>query len=415
MGLLDRTHLRFFTLEGVQELFALAGLHIYDIVPRIFQHPEKERVQGIVADASKALGLDDSLASRIQTAALQYVVRATRQPILRRVLLHSLLGETKVCSRVRITEPHAFCATEPGVRVSENIGKVVWPGERADDNKVFFWQRLSPPSFQAQEELIRRGYLIIYEIDDDPHRWQKAYEQNDYLALRSCHAVQVSTEPLAEFIRQYNPHVAVFPNQIAILPRPRKYESGPVKLFFGALNREQDWPEILSYINKSLGQLPHQVTVIHDRLFFDALDTEHKTFVPFCPNQQYQELLSQADIALLPLTDNRFNRMKSDLKFLECAAHGVVALASPTVYADSIQDGLTGLIYRSPSEFGENLNYLMKNGAKRRKIAAQAYQWVKENRLLCRHYHSRLEWYQTLRSQYAKLTAEIYQRMKLRD
>ena len=125
-------------------------------------------------------------------------------------------------------------------------------------------------------------------------------------------------------------------------------------------------------------------------------------------------MLSQSDIAFLPLADNRFNRMKSDLKFLECAAHGVVALASPIVYADSIQDGTTGLIYRSPAEFGEKLTGLMKNGAKRRKIAAQAYQWVKENRMLCRHYRARLEWYQSLRDQYDELTKELYQRMNLR-
>src|SRR5262249_36347232 len=33
-GLLDRTHLRFFTLEGVQDLFRRAGLHVHDVQPR---------------------------------------------------------------------------------------------------------------------------------------------------------------------------------------------------------------------------------------------------------------------------------------------------------------------------------------------------------------------------------------------
>ena len=296
--------------------------------------------------------------------------------------------------------------------MAENVQTVTWPAERSGEKKVFFWQRVSPPSFAAQKELIRRGYLIIYEIDDDPYRWREAYEQNDYLAFRSCHAVQVSTEPLAKFIRQYNPHVAVFPNQLAVLPPPREYREEPVHLFFGALNREQDWPELIPYINECLTAVPHTVTVLHDRQFFDALATEHKNFVPFCPYQQYQQLLSQAHIAFLPLADVRFNWMKSDLKFLECAAHGVVALASPVVYGDSVQDGKTGVLYRSPREFGDKLALLLQDGQRRRAIAGQAYQWVRDNRMLCRHYLKRLEWYQHLHANYDALTAEIYQRVK---
>ena len=33
-GLLDRTHLRFFTLASIQELFARSGLHVFEVVPR---------------------------------------------------------------------------------------------------------------------------------------------------------------------------------------------------------------------------------------------------------------------------------------------------------------------------------------------------------------------------------------------
>ncbi len=55
--------------------------------------------------------------------------------------------------------------------------------------------------------------------------------------------------------------------------------------------------------------------------------------------------MRECDIALLPLNFNRFNSMKSDLKFIECAGHGVTVLASPTVYENSIIEGRTGLIY----------------------------------------------------------------------
>ena len=94
-----------------------------------------------------------------------------------------------------------------------------------------------------------------------------------------------------------------------------------------------------------------QVQVVYDRAFFDALATPHKSFEPLCSYDRYHELLDAADIALLPLEPTRFNQHKSDLKFIECAAHGVAVLASPTVYDRTINDGETGLIYHSIAEF----------------------------------------------------------------
>ena len=93
------------------------------------------------------------------------------------------------------------------------------------------------------------------------------------------------------------------------------------------------------------------VQVVYDRAFFDALETPHKLFEPLCSYERYHELLDAADIALLPLEPTRFNQHKSDLKFIECAAHAVASLASPTVYDRTIIDGETGLIYHSLDEF----------------------------------------------------------------
>ncbi len=412
-GLLDRTHLRFFTLDSIKQLFQQATLTIFDIVPRIFEHPHRQGVQEALWKTAQALGVESQQAFAVQTGALQYVVRALKKPQSDRLLLHSLLGETKVCSRVRIGEPHAFCLTKPGVRVKHDIDTVVWPPPIQGEKKVFIWQRVAVQSFAQQEELLRRKYLIVYEMDDDPDRWEKLYKDNGYMAFRSCHAVQVSTEALAEFIRPYNPHVKVFENQLAVLPPWQgKIKKEQVHLFFGALNRKHDWLPIMGKLNSVLEKTPHQLTVVHDREFFEALETQHKRFVPFCEYGQYMQLLRQADVALLPLEENRFNSMKSDLKFLECAANGVVCLASPTVYEKSIRQGETGLIYHNLEEFEEKLQLVMREHSLREEIALRAYAWVKENRLLARHYQERLSWYAVLWGQYDQLTEELFQRMK---
>ena len=78
-GLLDRTHLRFFTLESIGELFAHAGLKIVDVIGRNSLGPPDTfaQFQQLMAPWVRALGLDPARFAQ-QTAALQYVVRAVK-------------------------------------------------------------------------------------------------------------------------------------------------------------------------------------------------------------------------------------------------------------------------------------------------------------------------------------------------
>lgn len=208
--------------------------------------------------------------------------------------------------------------------------------------------------------------------------------------------------------------MAVFPNHLACLPPPRTWtESGPIALFFGALNRESDWKPIVPALNRVLADHADKLAVhiIHDRQFFDALRTEAKTFEPFCPFEQYEKILRRCDIALLPLEPTRFNSMKSDLKFLECAAQSVAVLASPTVYAGTIVDMETGLIYRSIEEFEARLRRLIADPEMRHSLAGNAYRWVRENRLQALHYRRRAEWYFHLCDSLPRLNEQLRQRV----
>jgi SAM-dependent methyltransferase len=76
-GLLDRTHLRWFTRVTLFELFQSAGLRIEGGVPRIFNEPGREPVLAAIRQMALAMGRDPEGAVR-DALPLQYVVRAVK-------------------------------------------------------------------------------------------------------------------------------------------------------------------------------------------------------------------------------------------------------------------------------------------------------------------------------------------------
>jgi len=74
-GLLDRTHLRWFTRSTIIDLFESTGFRIQNIFPRIFDEPKKDRFLTGIASLATAAGVDQDLALR-DCLPLQYVLRA---------------------------------------------------------------------------------------------------------------------------------------------------------------------------------------------------------------------------------------------------------------------------------------------------------------------------------------------------
>ena len=72
-GLLDRTHLRWFTRQTIIELFNDAGFNIVEGVARVFDEPAKDRFLPFIAELAKASGMDPGLAIA-DAIPLQHVV-----------------------------------------------------------------------------------------------------------------------------------------------------------------------------------------------------------------------------------------------------------------------------------------------------------------------------------------------------
>jgi glycosyltransferase involved in cell wall biosynthesis len=382
-------------------MFYDCGLQIYDVKARYVIQPP-EQFLSACTPLLESLDIDPD-GFRLQTNAYQYVVRAVHTTTLLSKLLIYTRTTPTIYKLVRVLEPDRFSATLPGVRTVQTLDAIDVNIARSDEAKVFIWQcpfldyPLEAEQLIATQKALRQaGYLVLVELDDLPSAWPEAVQTPLLDLLGTCHGVQTSTQPLADYLRSFNSNVVVFPNQLASLPPPpTPATDGSVTLFFGAQNREEDWEPVMPALNQVLSVHGSQVQVwvIHDRRFFEALKTDQKQFEPWCSYSRYQEILRCCDIGLLPLRRTEFNAMKSDLKFIECAGHGVVALASPTVYAASIVEGQTGLIYHSAEDFAAKLNELIINRDLRCRIATQAYEWVKDNRLLCQHFRQRRDWY----------------------
>lgn len=411
---------REFLLQDILAVLQQSGIRVFEIRPyfeqsikEVMQQPEIQAAVRLLAEKFSAGGQPEE--TKWQAG---WIIRGIRGELPRRLSIQAIMGETLVCSRVRLQEPHAFCRTVPGIRIVEQPAQQMTAIEPApaDGDGVVIRQRIS---LQRQElpaylQGIRSHRLLsVAEFDDDPHHWP-VYEETGFLTFRACHAVQVSTEPLAAFLREFNPHVRVFANQMRFLPPPRSYQDERIVLFFGALNREADWQPLLPALNAILEHYADRLLlrVVYDQQFFAALATKNKEFFPFLPYERYLQVLRSADIAILPLGDTPFNRMKSDLKYIESAACGAAVLASPTVYADTIIDGSTGFIFDCPERFALLLSRLIADPVLRRKAAQHAYCYVAQERMLYQHYAKRLDWYRELCAKLPELDAELMQRLR---
>jgi 2-polyprenyl-3-methyl-5-hydroxy-6-metoxy-1,4-benzoquinol methylase len=74
-GLLDRTHIRFFTKSTIISMFNDCGFEVKSISPRIFNFPEQDKYLSLIKEVSEKLQIDKSTAA-VNSAAFQYTVHA---------------------------------------------------------------------------------------------------------------------------------------------------------------------------------------------------------------------------------------------------------------------------------------------------------------------------------------------------
>lgn len=387
-----------FSLDQTRDNLIEAGLSLCDVTPLVPDADAAALFTAALGPGLVGLGIDP--AEYTKRASVSHLIwRVRKQPGTRMMVSGSMLDPVGGVSHMRVVYPMQALGTDP--MVLPNVTNQVKPGPEDGTARLFVLHRpalFGESGAATLQRIANAGHLAITEFDDLPDRFEMM-KMGGELSFYGVHAVQTSTIAMADALRPYNPEIAVFPNAIVSLPEVANFsDPGCLTLFFGALNREDDWLPLMPALNVVAGMAGERLKfqVVHDRGFFDALETPHKTFTPLCDHETYMRLVGRSEISFMPLSDTPFNRAKSDLKFIEAAACRTVALASSVVYGDSIEDGRTGMLFRDPVEFHARLLRLVAMPELARGVADAARRYVAEERMLAYQVAPRIAWYRSL-------------------
>lgn len=219
---------------------------------------------------------------------------------------------------------------------------------------------------------------LVYELDDDllhvpsDNPGHQNFTQHGDLIRANiflADAVTVSTEPLAEMVRQYNPNVFVLPNCIGKIPRQISRPTNFTLGWTGSSTHYHDLRQLLPQLQYGALKYDWNFTISDCVRLAPQLE-KRTTYLPWTRNvEEYYELLN-FDIGLCPLLDSSFTRSKSNIKALELMARGIPVIASDVCpYQSLVKNGYNG--------------YLVKDGY----AAVERVREIQVNRRLWQHLH----------------------------
>lgn len=263
-----------------------------------------------------------------------------------------------------------------------------WPlivGQRIDKHDALpLWRR-----FRARSRL-------VYEIDDDVFNiervnWQAygVYSRRDVLdAVAHCAEtaglVTVTTEPLAQVMRNYSGNVAILPNHIPgwVCDHPRPRRERPVVGWQGGASHGADMGLVATSLRRFLDRFPGWDVHLLGTDYRPTVKHEHARFTPWInvgeDSAGYYGAID-FDIGLAPLVPSVFSRSKSAIKALEYAALGIPVIASDVEpYRDFVLHGVTGFLVRYDHEWLKYLGELAADAGLREEMGSKAREVARE-------------------------------------
>jgi glycosyltransferase involved in cell wall biosynthesis len=237
---------------------------------------------------------------------------------------------------------------------------------------------LGPPVFERL--IAQSGVPIIFDFDDAIFVSYRS-PSNGYLSYlkfasktkticRIASHVMVGNPYLADYARQVNDRVTVIPTTIDTekyrVPE-RNGKSGPVVIgWTGSHSTVQHLDTMRGALKKLAEKESFRLRVIGTPAYECA--PVNVEAMPWCAETELEDL-SDIDIGMMPLPDDRWSKGKCGLKALQFMALGIPTICSPVgVNTDIIQDDQNGFIAATEDEWVEKLTRLLRSAELRRRL-----------------------------------------------
>lgn len=260
--------------------------------------------------------------------------------------------------------------------------------EAFDDSwPILVAQRLGFPGFEIEWLKLFRKHAMVWETDDDlwsvdpvNKRAARVFTPDMLKGLefcvRSARLVTVTNDHLAERMGRFNPNIAVVPNMIdAALPKMQRVRRDNLTIgWAGGDSHARDLAKIIRPLHRIVRETDvHVHTIGQD--FSKTLrlpaDRHRHTGWELKLIKYYSTL--DFDIGLAPLEDTTFTRSKSYIKALEYGALGIPVIASDVgPYREYVEDGITGFLVRSESEWIDRMRLLIADPELRESMGVAA-------------------------------------------
>jgi glycosyltransferase involved in cell wall biosynthesis len=322
--------------------------------------------------------------------------------------------------KYRIKEPHIAIENDDDIDINITFSKLIdlYQEDIAENYSAVFVHHSIATNQSAWAKVMSLDIPIILDIDDYWELDKSSYMYNNHLKnnidkkvvglIKKAKLITTTTKYLAKKIKLNNSNVKVLPNSISELNKTFQHNKiigedldvgmatgsshlNDVKLLdgvFSILNgnnvklhlagfdtriRNVQSGSIRNDFDSSVWKKYEEILTSKYQFLSDKYIRFLKNAIPNAKwhnNEKYNRIWSkniqtygnvynQFDVALAPLVDNKFNRLKSELKIIEAGFHGIPILCSNLpMYADIIEHGVNGFLIDEKKRHKQWVKYI---------------------------------------------------------
>lgn len=402
LGILDKTHLRFFTRESILDLFTES----------IYKVTSISSVKLAASEVIKLCNLDVQIASidvvnqnatDFRGDDFQYVISAVSAETAKEAKLVNeaqklTTGLRVLClsqdpnssiTKIRLSEPLNRWANDFGGSV-KIVNLFECTNEQLNWADIVVFQReVNNFCVQLAKKLQVNGKKVVYEIDDlltdlPPFLNHHAPALRQYLPsiislLKTSDAVSTTTVELRDRLIQYNSNIFITPNYSesqSIFAKHFEVKPSKVALVIASSDKVliDMLIEPLLAVQKEFNARVVAIGPPAEKLESEGIRVEK---YPTCTHFEFKSFISSLDngIGLIPLDSSVFSSCKTAVKYFDYSACGIPSICSNVKpYSVVIEHGITGLLVENTNvAWTEAIQALLESSEQRQILAAQAH------------------------------------------